>query len=95
MTFIKKQLSCDKNCINNLERLSKCIDCEKNLQILGYFLLSLLIVIILVGAYWQNTVVSLFGFIAILLYKLFSYQIERLFYSLVVKKLSKDKNQTN
>lgn len=92
MTFIKKQLSCDKNCINNLEHQSRCIDYEKKLQILGYFLLSLLIVIVLVGAYWQNTVVSLFGLIAILLYKLFSYQIERLFYTLVVKKLSKDKN---
>lgn len=91
MTFIKK-LTCDKNCINTLEHLPKCIDCEKKLQILGYFLLSFLIVIILVGAYWQNAVVSLFGFIAILLYKLFSYQIERLFYTLVVKKLSKDKN---
>lgn len=91
MTFIKK-LSCDKNCINTLEHLPKCIDCEKKLQILGYFLLSFLIVIILVGAYWQNTVLSLFGFIAILLYKLFSYQIEHLLCVLIFRKSLKDKN---
>lgn len=85
---MKKCPSCHKKCIDVLEYSSKCPCCQKTVQTPIFFSASLMIALIAimsVGVYINSYFLTIIGFLMIVVYKLFSYQIDLLLFPLVTK----------
>lgn len=85
---MKKCPSCHKKCINLLEYSGTCPCCQKTIQTPTLFSASLIMVLIAmmsVGVYINNYFLTTIGFLMIVVYKLFSYQVDLLLFPLVAK----------
>lgn len=85
---MKKCPNCHKKCIDVLEYSGKCPCCKEDIRIPVFFsayLMIVLMIVMSVGAYINSYFLMTFAFLMIVIYKLFSYQIDLLLFPLMVK----------
>lgn len=86
--IMKKCPNCHKKCIDVLEYSGKCPCCKEAIQTPVFFsvyLMIFLMIIMSVGVYINSYFLITFAFLMIVIYKLFSYQIDLLLFPLMVK----------
>ena len=86
--IMKKCPNCHKKCIDVLEYSGKCPCCKEVIQTPVFFsayLMIVLMIVMSVGAYINSYFLMTFAFLMIVIYKLFSYQIDLLLFPLMVK----------
>ena len=86
--IMKKCPSCHKKCIDVLEYSGKCPRYKKDIQTPVFFsayLMIVLMIVMSVGVYINSYFLITFAFLMIVIYKLFSYQIDLPLFPLVVK----------
>lgn len=85
---MKKCPNCHKKCINISEFSGKCPHCQEAIQTSAFFSIGLMIILMIamsIGMYINSYFLTTIGFLIIVAYKLFSYQIDLLLFPLVVK----------
>ena len=86
--IMKKCPNCHKKCIDVLEYSGKCPCCKEAIQTPVFFsayLMIVLMIVMSVGVYINSYFLITFAFLMIVIYKLFSYQIDLLLFPLMVK----------